>query len=189
MLIAITSSGKVGLGLAALLFIVFAVLTAIVIPRSRPDFPGDRLPQFMLASLVLFVAMITAVVVFAKEGGEEEGAAGGESVPAETQPAETQPAPTGSTGATTETGSAEVTGDPAKGEPVFASAGCNSCHTLSAANANGSIGPNLDDAKPSFDLVVQRVTEGKGVMPLFKGRLTDEQIRDVAAFVAESTKG
>ncbi len=184
MLIAITSSGKVGLGLAALLFIVFAVLTAIVIPRSRPGFPGDRLPQFMLVSLVLFVAMITAVVVFAKEGGEEEHAAGGESVPVETQPA-----PTGSTGATTETGSAEVTGDPAKGEPVFAAAGCNSCHTLSAANANGNIGPNLDDAKPSFDLVVERVSEGKGVMPSFKGQLTDEQIRDVAAFVAESTKG
>ena len=185
MLIAITSSGKLGLGLVALLFIVFAVLTALVIPRSRPDFPGDRLPQFMLVSLVLFVAMITAVFVFAKEGGEEEPAAGGESVPAETQPPATAPA----AGGTTASGSGEVVGDPAKGEPVFASAGCNSCHTLSAANASGSIGPNLDEAKPSFDLVVERVTEGKGVMPSFKGQLTDEQIRDVAAFVSESTKG
>ena len=183
MLIAITSSGKVGLGLAALLFIVFAILTAIVIPRSRPDFPGDRLPQFMLASLALFVVMIGAVVVFAKEGGEEEHAAGGESVPTETQP----PATTPSTG-TTET-TAEPGGDPAKGEPVFASAGCNSCHTLSAANASGSVGPNLDDTKPSFDKVVERVTQGKGVMPSYEGKLTDEQINDVAAFVAESTKG
>ena len=183
MLIAITSSGKVGLGLAALRFIVFAIVTAIVIPRSRPDFPGDRLPQFMLGSLVLFVAMITAVVVFAKEGGEEERAAGGESVPTETQP----PAATPSTGSTETT--AEPAGDPSKGAPVFASAGCNGCHTLAAANANGSIGPNLDEAKPSFDLVVERVTNGKGVMPSFKGQLTDEQINDVAAFVAESTKG
>lgn len=188
MLIAITSNGKLGLGLVALLFIVFAILTAIVIPRSRPDFPGDRLPQFMLGSLVLFVAMITAVVVFAKEGGDEERAAGSESVPAETQPSATAPSNGGATGST-ETGSGGVAGDPAKGEPIFASAGCNSCHTLSAANANGSIGPNLDDAKPSFDLIVQRVTEGKGVMPSFKGQLTDEQIRDVAAFVSESTKG
>ena len=148
MLIAITSSGKLGLGLAALLFISFAVVTAIVVPRSRPNFPGDRLPQFMLASLVLFVAMVGAVVVFAKEGGEEERTAGGESVPTETQP----PATTPSTGATETT--VEPSGDPAKGEPVFASAGCNSCHTLSAANANGSVGPNLDDAKPSFDKVV-----------------------------------
>ena len=183
MLIAITSSGKVGLGLAALLFIVFAILTAIVIPRSRPDFPGDRLPQFMLGSLVLFVAMITAVVVFAKEGGEEERTAGGESVPTETQP----PAATPSTGSTETT--VEPAGDPSKGEPVFASAGCNSCHTLSAANATGSIGPNLDETKSSYDTVVERVTNGKGVMPSFKGQLSDEQIADVAAFVAESTKG
>ena len=184
MLIAITSNGKLGLGLVALLFIVFAIVTAIVIPRSRPDFPGDRLPQFMLGSLVLFVAMITAVVVFAKEGGEGENVAGGESVPTETQPPSTAPA-----GGSTETGSGAAAGDPAKGEPVFASAGCNGCHTLSAANAKGSIGPNLDEAKPSFDLVVERVTNGKGVMPSFKGQLTDEQINDVAAFVAESTKG
>lgn len=188
MLIAITSNGKLGLGLVALLFIVFAILTAIVIPRSRPDFPGDRLPQFMLGALVLFVAMIAAVVVFAKEGGGEESAAGGESVPVETQPPATAPA-TGSTAGSTETAGGGAAGDPAKGEPIFASAGCSGCHTLAAANANGSVGPNLDDAKPSFDKVVERVTGGKGVMPSFKGQLTDEQIHDVAAFVSESTKG
>lgn len=180
MLIAITSNGKLGLGLVALAFIVFAVVTAIVLPRSRPDFPGDRLGAFVLGSLVLFVAMITAVVVFAKEGGEGEHAAGGESVPAETQPVETMPVETGAGGSA---------GDPAKGESIFASAGCNGCHTLSAANANGSIGPNLDDAKPSYDLVVERVTDGKGVMPSFKGKLSDQQIADVAAFVSESAKG
>lgn len=184
MLIAITSGGKLGLGLVALIFIVFAVVTAIVIPRSRPDFPGDRLPQFMLGSLVLFVAMIAAVVVFAKEGGEEGPVAGGESVPTETQPPATAPS-----GGSTGTGSAPAAGDPAKGKSVFATAGCAGCHTLSAANANGSIGPNLDDAKPPFELVVDRVTNGKGVMPSFKGQLTDEQINDVAAFVSESTKG
>jgi cytochrome c6 len=186
-LIAITSNGKLGLGLVALLFILFAVVTAIVLPRSRPDFPGERLGAFVLGSLVLFVAMITAVVVFAKEGGEGEHAAGGESVPTETQPAETQPTETLPT--ETGAGGGATAGDPAKGEPVFASAGCNGCHTLSAANANGSIGPNLDDAKPSYDLVVERVTEGKGVMPSFKGQLSDEQIADVAAFVSESAKG
>lgn len=182
MLIAITSNGKLGLGLVAALFIVFAVVAAILLPRSRPDFPGDRLPQFVLGSLVLFVAMIAAVVVFAKEGGEEH-AAGGETVPAETQPASTSPT------TSTETGGTPTAGDPAKGEAVFASAGCNACHTLSAANANGSIGPNLDDAKPSSDLVRDRVANGKGVMPSFEGQLSEAQIADVAAFVSESTKG
>ena len=42
-------------------------------------------------------------------------------------------------------------GDAAAGKEVFASAGCGGCHTFSAAGSNGSVGPNLDDASPSFD--------------------------------------
>ena len=38
-------------------------------------------------------------------------------------------------------------GDAAAGEQVFASAGCGGCHTLSAAGATGTVGPNLDDAQ------------------------------------------
>jgi cytochrome c6 len=34
--------------------------------------------------------------------------------------------------------------------------------------------------------VVDRVTNGKGVMPSFKGQLTDQQIQDVAAYVSEN---
>jgi mono/diheme cytochrome c family protein len=37
-----------------------------------------------------------------------------------------------------------VTGDVNAGKAVFASAGCAGCHTLSAAGATGSVGPNLD---------------------------------------------
>ena len=48
----------------------------------------------------------------------------------------------------------------------------------------GSVGPNLDEAKPSGELVVDRVTNGKGVMPSFKGKLTEQQIDDVAAYVS-----
>jgi mono/diheme cytochrome c family protein len=72
---------------------------------------------------------------------------------------------------------------------VFASAGCTGCHTLAAAGSNGNVGPNLDEAKPSMDKVVERVTEGKGVMPSFQGQLSDQQIQDVAAFVSQSTRG
>ena len=56
----------------------------------------------------------------------------------------------------------------------------SSCHTLAAANATGTVGPNLDEAKPDFQLATARVTLGKGVMPSFKGQLTDQQIADVA---------
>jgi mono/diheme cytochrome c family protein len=74
--------------------------------------------------------------------------------------------------------------DAAAGAKVFASAGCGSCHTLAAAKSSGQVGPNLDDAKPSYDIVVARVTDGGGGMPAFGGQLSEQQIRDAAAFVA-----
>src|SRR5262245_17821609 len=77
-----------------------------------------------------------------------------------------------------------VKGDAAAGKEVFESAGCKSCHTLADANASGTVGPNLDDAKPSTALVIDRVTNGKGVMPAFSCQLTPEQIADVAAYVS-----
>jgi mono/diheme cytochrome c family protein len=79
-----------------------------------------------------------------------------------------------------------VEGDVAAGEEVFATAGCGGCHTLSAAGSIGSVGPNLDDASPSFDLVVERVTNGQGAMPSFKDDLSAQQIDDVAAYVSSS---
>jgi cbb3-type cytochrome c oxidase subunit III len=72
----------------------------------------------------------------------------------------------------------------ANGEDVFASAGCGSCHTLAAADATGTVGPNLDETKPPQDLVVDRVTNGQGAMPSFEDSLSDEQIQAVAEFVA-----
>ncbi len=79
-----------------------------------------------------------------------------------------------------------VEGDVANGEEVFATAGCGGCHTLSAAGTNGSVGPNLDDASPSYDKVVERVTNGQGAMPSFKDDLSAQEINDVAAFVSSS---
>ena len=67
---------------------------------------------------------------------------------------------------------------------MFTSAGCVSCHTLKDAGATGTVGPNLDEAKPPAELVVERVTNGKGVMPSFKGQLSEQQIQDVAAYVS-----
>ena len=61
---------------------------------------------------------------------------------------------------------------------------CGGCHTLADAGANGVIGPNLDENVPPFDLVVDRVTNGFNVMPSFSDRLTEQQIRDVAAYVS-----
>lgn len=85
---------------------------------------------------------------------------------------------------TTETGGAP-TGDPVAGKAIFLGAsGCTGCHTLADAGSSGTVGPNLDQAKPSFDLAYDRVTNGQGGMPSFKTSLTDQQRADVAAYVS-----
>jgi len=93
---------------------------------------------------------------------------------------------------TTETTETETTdtapaggGDPAAGKKVFLGiGGCGSCHTFADAGTSGSIGPNLDDASPSLDLALDRITNGQGAMPSFSDQLTDQQIADVAAYVS-----
>ena len=72
----------------------------------------------------------------------------------------------------------------AQGRGVFETAGCTGCHTLKDAGSTGSVGPNLDDAKPSASLVVDRVTNGQGGMPPFAGKLSSAQIQAVAAYVS-----
>ena len=71
------------------------------------------------------------------------------------------------------------------GKSIFAT-NCASCHTLKAADATGTIGPNLDDLKPDFARAKKQVINGGGAMPPFKGKLTDAQIDAVAKFVADN---
>ena len=89
------------------------------------------------------------------------------------------------------TPASKLKGVPTAGAAIFKSAGCIGCHTLAAAHATGTVGPDLDTVspKPDFRLATARVTLGKGVMPSFKGQLTDQQIADVAAYVVKSTGG
>ena len=81
---------------------------------------------------------------------------------------------------------AEAGGGTVDGKSIFAEAGCGGCHTLKAAGASGNVGPNLDDAKPSKELVIDRVTNGMGVMPSFKDSYSADQIAAVADFVVAS---
>ena len=180
--LAITSNGKIGLGLVGLVFIGFALVSSFVLPRRNPDFPGNRLGAYIAVASLLFVAMLAAVIVFAKESEEAEGAGGGE------EPALTETGTATETGTETGGGSGAA-GDPAAGKAVFASAGCGGCHTLKAAGSSGNVGPNLDEAKPPAELVLDRVTNGMGVMPSFKDQLSEKQIDDVAAYVVQSTTG
>ena len=69
------------------------------------------------------------------------------------------------------------------GMTVFDST-CASCHTLAAAGSTGTVGPNLDQLKPSDALVVHQVTNGGGGMPAFGSSLSKAQIQSVALFVS-----
>jgi cytochrome c551/c552 len=55
-------------------------------------------------------------------------------------------APASTPGGNSGGSSSGATGDATAGKAVFASNGCGSCHTLSAAGATGTIGPDLDKA-------------------------------------------
>lgn len=70
MLAALSTAHKLGLGLSGLAFIVFALLSAMVIPRSNPNFPGRRLGWFVFVSILFFVGMMCAVFFFGKEQKE-----------------------------------------------------------------------------------------------------------------------
>jgi mono/diheme cytochrome c family protein len=76
----------------------------------------------------------------------------------------------------------------ADGEAIF-SEHCATCHTLAAAGSTGTIGPNLDESRPSVELATDRVTNGQGAMPSFEGTLSPEQIQAVAEYVASSAGG
>lgn len=166
---AITGLGKTVLLIVAITFIAWALITAIFVPKRSPGFPR-RLDAYILVSVLLFIAQMSAVVWVTGTQETEE----------ETHAAETTGGGTTEGGTTTEA----PAGDAAAGKQVFESAGCVACHTLADAGSTGTVGPNLDDAKPPATLVVTRVTDGAGAMPSFKDKLTEQQISDVAAYVS-----
>ena len=73
----------------------------------------------------------------------------------------------------------------ADGKSIF-TANCGSCHTLADAGTTGTVGPNLDDVKPTKDKVATQVTNGGGAMPAFKDSLDPQQIEAVADYVSSA---
>ncbi|MGA7937535.1 MAG: c-type cytochrome [Kovacikia sp.] len=83
--------------------------------------------------------------------------------------------------------------DLALGAKVF-NANCAACHAgggnLVQANKNLKADTLKQFGMDSTDAIIAQVTKGKNAMPSFKGRLTDDQIESVAAYVlAQSSKG
>jgi mono/diheme cytochrome c family protein len=192
-LLGLSTGNAVGLALIAGAFVVFALLSALVIPRRWPRYPGRGLGWFIAGTLVLFVATLGAVEVFAKEEPEEHAAG------------ETTTEPGGTTTEETTTGEAQAppppaaaAGDPAAGKAVFAAQGCGGCHTFSAAGTSASVGPDLDEAlqgkDPEFvrESIVdpnKEITSGyaANIMPQdFGQKLSQKQLDDLVAFLLQS---
>ena len=56
---------EIGLIVVAAVFIGFALVSSLVVPRYKPDFPGPTgLSVFAIASIVMFVLMVAAVNFF-----------------------------------------------------------------------------------------------------------------------------
>jgi cytochrome c553 len=169
------SRNDVILGVAALVLVVFSLVVSLVIPRRDPGFPGRNIRVFAVVAVLLVVAMLTAVEVFGEahesEGGEEHTESGATD-----------------TGEQGDTGGGGGGGDTAAGREIFI-ANCGTCHTLTAAETSGTVGPNLDDTSFDQGAVEEQVTQGGGGMPAFEGQLSEEEIQNVAAFVVESEAG
>jgi len=104
---ALSTGHKVGLGLVGLAFVVFALVSAFLVPALRPDYPSRRgLPAFLTLSVALFVGMMFAVFFFGREPSESRAEAG--SAP-ETSPASTATPPPPSTTAPSTTQSTAST--------------------------------------------------------------------------------
>ena len=76
MALGLSTSHEIGLAVVGGCFIVFALLSALVIPRFRPNFPGRSLPLFIAIVVLFFVGMMTAVLILGRE--PKEAKAGGE---------------------------------------------------------------------------------------------------------------
>lgn len=187
------STNEIILAAVCGVLVVFSLAAALVLPRRGPGFPGPKLGAFLLAAAVLVGGTLAAVEVL---GAEEEVEA---ATPAETAPVETEAPATAAPETAVpetaapeteppETAAPEAGADPVAGKEVFAAAGCGACHTLADAGAAGTVGPSLDESTPSAELVADRVTNGMGAMPPFP-QLSEQEIADVAAYVAAATAG
>jgi len=89
--------------------------------------------------------------------------------------------------------------DAPPGAQVFLAQGCGSCHTLAAANATGTVGPDLDEVIPGQDArqVEQSIVDpdaqlsqgfSAGIMPTtYEQDLTPQELGDLVDFLVQSS--
>jgi cytochrome c oxidase subunit 2 len=182
----LTTGHKIGLGLAAVIFIGFALVSAMLIPRRRPDFPGKVLPAFVIACVTLFVGMMASVEIFGAEAKESEK-------PAKSETTATAPAP-----------APAPAGNAAHGKMLYASLGCQSCHSVNGSKGAGPTFKGLagskvqladgstvsaDDAYLAESIrdpdkqVVQGFQKGLMSSTIKPGQVSEAQAADLVAFI------
>jgi cytochrome c oxidase subunit 1 len=131
------------------------------IPAARPS-PGWNVAVAEAAAVLLALFLVavgtTAGYIVGRESAERDATTA-------TPPATSGPAPV-------------------DGAALFASAGCGGCHTFAAAGSTGTVGPSLDDLQLDPARVEDVIANGRGAMPAFSGRLSDEEIEAVATYVS-----
>jgi uncharacterized cupredoxin-like copper-binding protein len=71
LLAGLSTGHMIGLAIVAVVFIGFALSVSFLAPRRWPDFPGKNgMSVFVIASFVLFLGMLSAVLVFGREAKE-----------------------------------------------------------------------------------------------------------------------
>lgn len=77
----------------------------------------------------------------------------------------------------------------ARGKTLFTTAtpACTLCHTLKDADAEGAVGPVLDELKPDANRVSKALRDRLGVMPSFKAALSEADMAALAYCVAHAT--
>jgi len=188
--LSLAASHKIGIALVAGCFILFALASALWLPRVWPDYPTKAgLPWFIGVTVLFAVGTLVTIVVLAAE--PKETAAAKSTTPTTTAPSTTAAKP--------------PTGNPAAGKQLFAANGCAACHTFAPANATGKIGPDLDklasDAQKAgrgseqayaFESIFDPnayIVPGfpPSVMPNFGSKLSKTQIADLVAFLTQKS--
>ena len=158
----------------------------------------------LLGTLAGIAVMVVVIVATGTSTDDASSVGLNASVSTATVSTPASSAPASSPGGGSGGSSSGATGDATAGKAVFASNGCGSCHTLSAAGATGTIGPDLDktvsgDAQkanmPLAAFIKQSITDPNkdiaqgyqpNIMPAtFKDSLTPKQIDDLVAFLTK----
>jgi mono/diheme cytochrome c family protein len=156
---------------------------------NRTEAPKRRRDVMRRLTGPIAAALVVGAVLLAVSACGGGGGGGGEAAGTAT-----------ATGAST-----AAVGDAGSGKDVFGSQGCGSCHTLAAAGASGSVGPNLDQeladsaqqaGEPLEEFTRESIVDpnkfvAKGFAPNvmpgnFGDTLSDQQLDDLVAFVVKS---